>query len=302
MNNSNKSKEKNPVLQEILEDATPIAEDTPPAAPKLSDIMAKDPTTLTAQEMDILSDNKEDLTDEQKVKYGLADAEILEPVPANQPPLPIEPEAPTPPDDTTIQSDTDRLAEQRREAQIISAQNKKITETIDQAATLPEPTEEELRVEVRKNGVEWEDLTEFEKTLFKQNIINARKFDMVHQVTKDIHQIDQWANKVDDFLVAEESAQQYKALIGHEGDFRKYAMTESHRGIDLEILLNAFLNKMPPVPKARRGDLFPVGGGEAPAAPKSDIITDADEAQRLKVSDPREYARKIKAGKIKLEV
>ena len=49
MNNSNKSKEKNPVLQEILEDATPIAEDTPPAAPKLSDIMAKDPTTLTAQ-------------------------------------------------------------------------------------------------------------------------------------------------------------------------------------------------------------------------------------------------------------
>ena len=310
----NRKKDKNPILTEIEQDnapipvpgetpATPNADEPETVADKtLSELLAKKPEELSAAEMDTLNKYKDDLTDEQKVQYGLADESILDPK-DEKPPVVAEPAAPAVPPVTPapVIAPEQQLAEQQREAQILHDKNKKITEIIDNAANLPEPTEDELRSAVRTAGADWDDLSEFEKNLFKTNLMNDRRFKMVQGITNDIHQIDAWAKKVDDFIEADESNQKFKELSGHEAEFRAFAMKESHRGADLELLINAFLHGLPPVTK-KAGELFPVGGGAAPEQPKSDVISDASEAGQLKISNPREYARKLKAGKIQIEV
>lgn len=274
-------KEKNPLLQEIENDNSPIAEDSPdyvkPEEEDMEEVEISNPPEETPQEEETPDETPEDIKK--------------------------SPEKPIPPPVIPLPNAEERLAEQRREAEILSHQNKKIVDTIDQAAQIAEPTLDELKQALEKeaSGSNWDDLTPLEKSLFKKNFINDRKFAMVHKVTTDIHNIDQWAKKVDLFIDTEQTEQKNKQLLGHEAEFRKFAMIESHRNADMDLLINAFINKLPPAAN-RKGSLFPVGGGDAPAKPKSDIITDAEEAKKMKLQSPKEYAQKVKAGKIKIEV
>lgn len=310
MNNDNRKIGKNPVLKEIEEEDTPEVVEVPTVVskgdsagveedpeiqpdPALDAILVKNPEDLTAAEMDVLSDNKDDLTDEQKVKYGLADKELLGP---EEEPVVVEKEPEVAP---IVQ--VDQLAEQRREAQILAAQNKKLTDTINKAATLGEPTLDELITAARIEGADWDTLSDFEKAMFKKTYVSEKKMEIIHSATNDINKINEWAEKVDTFIGEQETKQEYKELSGHEAEFRKFAMTESHRGLDITLLADAFLNKVPEVQK-KKGSLFPIGGGSPPSKPKTDAITDPEQAASLRTSNPREYARKVRAGKIKIEV
>ena len=78
-------------------------------------------------------------------------------------------------------------------------------------------------------------------------------------------------------------------------------MQESHRGADIqELLLPAFLHNLP-APVKKTGSLFEKGGGGEKET-KPGKITDADQARSLRETNPREYKRQLKAGKIEIEV
>lgn len=302
MANSNKNKgEKDPILAEIENDETPI--ETPVETPTLTldTIINKNPDEVTAEEMDFLSENKEDLTDEQKVQFGLIDAEEVEPdEEEDETPAPVTPPV-TPVVEETPEDKEKKYRAQQTEAQIQQERNNNLISTINKTTEIPEPTEQELRTYVAQEGVDWEDLTPFEQSMAKKNLLNEKRLSMIQDVAQEAQKVDEWATKVDQFIQSTDSKPEYLALSGNETAFRSFAMQKSHRGTPLEVLLPAFLHNLPPK-EPKRGSLFNRGGGgEAPAKP-SDVITDAQQAANLRLNNPNEYKKLVKAGKIKVEV
>lgn len=306
---SNKNKEKNPVLDEIENDNTPIDDKgnpiETPELPKVEDLLAKDPNDLTAAEMDILSDNKDELTDEQKVKVGLLDdgsvqnpedsddeEEDEEEKPTKKPVVKEEIEEEDP--------DEKRYKSQQTEAQIQAEKNRAYVEKVNEAANLPDPTLDELRDYVKADGAEWDELTNFEQAMAKKTLLADKRFSLVNESVQSGQKVDEWAKKVDDFIESTDGKQEYVELGTHEGEFRKFAMKEAHRATPIDILLSAFMNNLPPEKKTR-GSLFNRGGGGEKEKQKTGIV-DADRASQLRQNNPREYARQVKAGKIKIEV
>jgi len=227
--------------------------------------------------------------------------------------VPDEPEIPTEPVETTLPVETPKKVEipveteeqkqqrykaQQTEAFILSERNKALANTVDEAAKLQDPNEAELRQFVGSTGSDYDELTNFERVMAKKAYLNEKRFAMVNESVQSAKKIDEWAGNVDKFI--DESDSKPEALLSsHEADFRKYCMQPNHRGVDLDILMGAFLHNLPSKP-AKRTTLFPTGGGEREEN-KGDTIGE-DEAAALRVKDPREYARKIKAGKVRIEI
>lgn len=318
----NNSKEKNPALAEIEGDTTPIIEEeenTTPAptvspAYDMQELLKKDPDEITAEEMDFISDNKEDLSDEDLVRVGLMDAEELgdegkeedkedEEEEIEEDKTPAKKKVAPPPTEIEEESEEDKekkYRSQQTEAQIQAEKNKALTDRVEEAANLPEPTEEEVAQYVRSKGVDPEELTAFELAMAKDSLINSKRFGLVNDAVKSQKQVDKWAGDVDSFIESTDSKPEYVDLSGHEDEFRKYAMKESHRGAPLDVLAAAFLHTLPPA-KPNRGELFQRGGG-GEREKRSDGIMDADRAAELRKNNPKEYKRLVKAQKIKLDI
>jgi hypothetical protein len=297
MNNSNKSKEKNPALEEIEKETPEVIPEIPTF--KLNDLVAKDPDEITAEEQDFLADNVDDLTDEQKVAFGLIEKEDVEleegKAPVKEPVVePIKPEAET-------QEEKDRKYKaQQAEAQIQAEKSKSIAAKAEQAANIADPTEAELRSFVAQDGANWDELTTFEQSMTKRTYISEKRSQLVLEAVQEGKKVDEWAGKVDTFIETTDGKPEFIELSGNEADFRKFAMKEAHRGTPIDVLLPAFLHQLPPK-KQNRGDLFLKGGGGEKQVQK-DGLMDAEQVAKLRTSNPKEYKRLIKAGKVRVEV
>lgn len=293
MAKTNKSKEKDPVLKEIEGDDTPIDPKTgqPIVAPpemNVTDLLAKNAGDLSAAEMDFLSQHKEDLTPEQLVQVGLADPEPepSHPAPEPEPPAPPTPEPPAPvtPPAPVVP------------APVVPAP----VVPIPAPQATVEPTDEDLRAYLAKDGVDMDELTAFEKSTAKKNYIFEKKQAAIDESLQSQKKQSEWVGKIDTFLGSRNNDPKYAGLDGHEAEFKAFAM--QHPESDIEgLLLPAFLHNLPPA-NPNRGSLFQKGGGgQPPAKPKTEI-DDAEMVKNLREKDPREYKRLLKAKKIKLEV
>lgn len=218
-----------------------------------------------------------------------------EPEPTNEEPEEPkeEPEKPTQP---TVDY-KERYSQSTREAQVLAAKNKKLVETIDEAANLAEPTEDELRREYS----DWDQMTDKEKRLFKDNLINKRKFNLVHEAVLDARKVDEWAEKVDTFVTKKTLLDEYPQLEGKEDDFKTFAMKPSRRGVDLEDLARAYLYNADPAPPKHRGSLLETGTG-GPREKETNRGYTPEEVKRIRETDQRKYQQLIKEGKIKIEL
>ncbi len=295
---TNKNKEKSANLEEIENDESvidPVTNTVTPPAPEttVEDLLAKDPDELTAAEIDILDKNKEDLTDEQKVKVGLMDEDNLDHT-VEQPEEAIE--------EPIVEDEKEKKYKaQQTEAQIQFERNKATQDKVEEADNLPEPTEEELREYIRKEGSDLDELTNFEKSMAKKNFISERKLSLITDGIRIQKKVDEWASTIDTFIDSTDGKPEYLKLSSHESEFKKFAMQESHRGTPVDILLDAFVSRLP-TQAPKRDSIFLKGGrGERPEK-QADGISDPDYSSKLRVSDPREYRRQVKAGKIKIEI
>ena len=189
-----------------------------------------------------------------------------------------------------------RYEDSSREAHILYSKTKKITEVIEKASDVPEPTEEELRTEYP----EWDVMSDFEQKLAKKNMINDRKFDAIGEATKEFKDMETWGKKIDEFLADPETLSKNPALEGKEDLFKVFVSKETRRGVDFPDLVSAFLYSEDQKPKVQnKGKMFEVGTGgrnEKPK-PKTDKIN-AEESRRLRITDYKKYLSYLKAGKI----
>lgn len=188
----------------------------------------------------------------------------------------------------------ERYKESTRESQVLFAKQKKFNETVEKAASLPEPTEGELRGEY----LNWEEMTDNEKMLAKDNLINKRKFEVVYQATLEGKKIEEWADKVEAFITTD--ATKYPKLAGKEDSFKSFCLKPTRRGLDLEDLVKLYLFDLPE-PMGHKGSLLQTGSGGNAAKPKPEFIG-ADEAALLRKTDHKKYQKAIREGKIKIDL
>ena len=188
-----------------------------------------------------------------------------------------------------------KFSESTREAQVLSAKNRKLIDTIEVAANLPDPLEEECKREYP----DWEDLTDFEKQVAKDNLLNKKKFELVHEAVLEAKKVDEWVEKVDKYLEEDGLLEKHPELEGREAEFRSFCLKPTRRGVEFEDLISAFLFNIKPE-KQHRGSLLETGSG-GPKELKPKELT-ASEIKRIRETDQKKYRQLIKEGKIKIEI
>lgn len=191
-----------------------------------------------------------------------------------------------------------KFTESSREAQVLYSKNKKMAEAIERAGEVAEPTDDELKAEY----AEWEDMSDFERRIAKENLINKRRFDAISEATKDFKDMDAWNGKVDDFLADPETLVKYPELDGLVEEFKIFTAKPTRRGVDFDDLISAFLFEREKIP-GKKGRMFETGssGGTDKPQPKSDKISTA-ESMRLRQTDYKKYLEFLRAGKIENDV
>lgn len=185
-----------------------------------------------------------------------------------------------------------RYIESTREGQVLFAKNKKLTEALEQANQLPEPTQEDLI----KEYPEWEEMTTLERRFAKDNFVNNRRLAFIDQVRSEFSETDKWVNKVSDFITNPKTLNKYQELEGQEDKFLSFATKPTRRGVDFEDLVSAFLFQNKPV--KNKGSLLEssVGGNKGQRQDPTKITV--EEARSLRETDYKKYVELLKSGKI----
>lgn len=282
----NRNKTKSAALEEIENDESPIDEGENPKDDPEADGHIDNPEDKENPE------NKEDAIEEDI----LTEDEEIDEETGEIKKKPVV----TPPAKQNLPDAEERLAEQRREATILNERNKQLTEAFSRVDEVKDPTEDELKAATRQEGFEWDDMSNFERSMFKKNFINDQKLSIVNTAVKGVKDIDGWAKNVDKYLDDNERDQTNKSLIGHEGAFRAFAMKQTHRGVDMGILVSAFLHDAPQV-KKNNGSIMLTRAGGKPQEKKNNLM-DAEYVSALRKNQPKEYQRLLRAGKINIEI
>lgn len=192
-----------------------------------------------------------------------------------------------------------RVANSSRENEIIMAQNKKMAEAFDKASEVPEPTEDDLA----KTYPDWEGMSDFEKKMAKNALINDLRFAAIKEASKDFKDLEQWTGKVDAFVDSPENLTKYPLLEGKQEDFKLYATHPRRRGVDFEDLVAGFLFTAEVNKPKNKGKMFPVGSAgdkkHSNPAPQKLSISDSE---KLRNSNYSEYVKQLRAGNISNEV
>lgn len=196
----------------------------------------------------------------------------------------------------------DKFVESTREASALYFKNQKLNSVIEEASLIGDPTIDELKEFAKQTGADYEDLDEFSQNILKRTYINEKRFEKIQNVAKESKQIDEWANRVDTFIEDAVDKSKYPSLNSLGQDFKKFAMKESRRGVDLDDLVASFLfsaersMKLPP----RKSVLL--SNGNSMAAPQPNAGISDQQAAFIRENDPKEYRRLIKTGQINIEV
>lgn len=193
----------------------------------------------------------------------------------------------------------EKFSKSSQEALVLNMKNKEMNKALENAASLPEPTEDELK----KEFPEWEDMTATEKRLAKSNLHNERKFSAIQGATHKFKQVDEWVKQVDTFVEDPKTLIAHPELEGKTEEFKLFSEKPTRIGMDFEDLLLAFNGetaKNKPAPK--KGAMFEVGSAGTNDKPglKDDKIS-VEESVVLRKTDYKKYVQQLKAGKIKNE-
>lgn len=243
-------------------------------------------------EPELETDNPEPTPTPQKDQEipGFDDEEEIEDD-SEEEPTPKEPEEPI----------EKKLTDVSREATALHFKNKKLVDTIEEASKMPEPTTEELKAYAKTQGADYDELDEFSQNILKKTYLNEKRLEKIQSVTEESKAIDAWAKKVDTFIEESVDAGKYPSLASLGKEFRRFAMKETRRGVDLNDLVASFLYSADRViPKNKKSLLL--GGGNGSAVPPKPTGLSEDDVARIREKDPKEYRRLIKAGKINIEL
>lgn len=265
--------------------------------PTVKELDEKINENLKAIDEDVEKESEEGKKIEKKSKEELQEPEeVKEPIKEEE----EEPEEPPKKEEPKEEPKQDpykkRYEDSTREAQVLYAKSKKMSDAIAKAGEIQEPTEEQLKVEFP----EWDEMSAFEQRMGKESLMNRLKLEAIGAVAKDFKDMDSWNKKIDDFLADPEVLAEHPELEGREGDFKIFASKDTRRGVDFSDLVSAFLYTAESSPKpVNKGKMFETGSGGDNQRPKKETgkIT-FEEGQKLKDTNYKLYIRMLKENKI----
>lgn len=188
-----------------------------------------------------------------------------------------------------------KFSESSKEAQKVVAKNRKLTQAIDEANELEEPSEDELREEYS----DWDVLDDTTKRIAKESLVSSRRFALISKARVESKKIEKWDEDVTKFTDDPQTFINFPDLEGKISEFRVFANEESNTNVPFRILVNAFLHEQTEMTKTNKGSMFPTGSGgpnEKPK-PKSDKIS-VEESETLRKNDYKKYLEYLRSGKI----
>jgi len=189
-----------------------------------------------------------------------------------------------------------KFVESSRESQVLYSRQKKLSEAVDQASQVDEPTDEEMV----KDFPDWDVMSDTEKRLAKDSIVNKKRFEAIHKASQEGKDILDWNEKVDKFVDDPKTLIDNPELEGKVEDFKIFASKPTRRGVDFADLLSAFFYDMSKAIKPKsKGKMFETGSGgpNEKIKPKGDKIS-LSEARTLMKNDYKKYKEYLTKGKI----
>jgi len=193
-----------------------------------------------------------------------------------------------------------RFTESTREAQVLHAKNKKMLDAFDQVSEVVDPADEVMR----KEFTDWEDLSEFEQKMAKDNWKANKRFEAINTIAQDNKDGASWGEKVDKFIDDPATVTNNPDLEGRLDEFKLFASVSSRRSVDFQDLISAFLYELQKTkPVKKKGKMFETGSGGPgkKSKPKSDKLS-IEAGAKLKKADYKAYTQALIAGKITSEI
>jgi len=217
---------------------------------------------------------------------------------------PVEPKKPVeaPKEKELTQEEIDykkKFIASTREAQILSAKNKKVMEAFEKAEAIADPTDDDMT----KEYPDWEDMGEFEKKIAKSNLVSTRRFSAISEIAKGFKDLEAWQNKVDEFIGDPKNLVDYPELEGKQEEFKFFATKPTRSGVEFETLVSAFAHDFEKAkPIVKKAAMFEMGSGgpNDKPKPKSDKLTLA-EASALRDRDYKKWKEYLLADRIEEE-
>lgn len=226
------------------------------------------------------------------------------PIDTIQDPLPDTNPDPTPeptvePEEQEPEIDKSKLekmyGDSTREAQILTKQTQRYNDVIEEAANLPEPSDEEMTVQYR----DWEIMDDVQKQLAKAAFLSNKRFEMIREAQQEGKNTQEWYTKVDQYAEDPKTLIDFPDLEGKVEEFKIFASKGSRRGLPLEEVVGSFLYDFSKNLKPSKGKLFETGTGgtNEKVKPKSDKIT-VEQSKVLMETNYKKYLEYLNAGKI----
>lgn len=184
-----------------------------------------------------------------------------------------------------------KFIESQREAKVLHSKVK----GFEKASEVPDPTDKDMEVEYS----DWEDLSDFEKKIAKNDWKNTRRNEAIDQAISESKNVDEWNSKVDKTLDDPQILIDTPALEGKLEDLKIFVSKPSRRGVDFDDLIKAFLfdvqeNK----PAKKKGQMFEKGSGGPSKKSKPKGKLTIEEGAKLRKRDGAEFKRQLLAGNI----
>lgn len=192
-----------------------------------------------------------------------------------------------------------KFSESSREAQKLSAKNRIRESAYREASELPEPTDEELGQEYS----DWDTMTDSEKRINKELLINKRFRERIGQGNEAAKKVEQWEQKVDEYIDDPETLVKIPELEGKQDQFAEFAKDEENNSVPFKTLVAAFLHEVEKnKPPKKKGQMFPKGSGGPNDKPvRKDGKLTVDESRILQKTNYKKYTQMLKEGKISTE-
>ena len=199
-----------------------------------------------------------------------------------------------------------RYKDSSREAHILAEGKKILEQEIDDAQSLPAPTEDDLRADLRKDGIEFEDLSDFEKKLAKDNLhqknINNAIREIRNKAKADEERIDARSKEAETFSIHPDILKKFPKLEGRQEEFVAYASKPTRLVLDLEDLAKLFIVDLPE-PKKNKGKMFEPGNGGPSDKPKpKSYKISVEQSEILRNTDYKKYIEYLKQGRIETTI
>ena len=183
----------------------------------------------------------------------------------------------------------------QQESLILHAKNKQVNEALDKVSKFADPTQEELK----KEYTDWDVMSEFEKKMAKDSLVNTKRFKAFEKLTIDNKSIEAWNTKVNEYIGNPKTLIASPELEGKEAEFKLFAIKQTRVNMDFDDIKAAFLYDATKNAKPKsKGKMMETGtGGPANKGKKPGILT-IEEGRTLRNRDYTQWKRKLDAGKI----